>query len=159
MLTRTYQGIKNYTTEISVEKTVGEIEKLLATNGAKRIMKEFNDDGAIVTVSFTIDTPNGEMPIMLPARVDRLFAILKDQAARGKIENRYCNKAQAARTSWRIIKDWVDAQMALVAVDMVKLEEIFLPYVYDGRLGQTLFEALEAKKVNLARLLRAKEED
>jgi len=155
----TRKGIKNYTTSISVEKTVGEIERILTSHGAKRIMKEFDDQGGIKTVSFTIDTPSGEMPIKLPARVDRLLVILKHQGARGKIENRYCNEAQAARTSWRIIKDWIDAQMALVSVDMVKIEEIFLPYVYDGRLGQTLFEALEAKKVNLARLLRAKEED
>lgn len=150
---RSYRGLKNYSTSITVEKTVGEIEKLLASHGAKRVMKEY-DGGTITTVAFTVETPMGEMPIKLPARVDGILAILKDQAARGKIENRYCNEAQAARTGWRIIKDWIDAQMALVKVDMVKIEEVFLPYVYDSSKKQTLFEALRDRKIDLARLLR-----
>ena len=49
---------------------------------------------------------------------------------------------QPYRTAWATIRDWVSAQMALLDWDMVKLEEIFLPYMvhYDGH---TYFEKLE----------------
>ena len=47
--------------------------------------------------------------------------------------------AQALRVSWRIVKDWVEAQMAIVDTKMVTLDQVFLPYVImpDGR---TLYE-------------------
>ena len=42
--------------------------------------------------------------------------------------------------AWRIIKDWVEAQMALLATGMVDLEEIFLPYMLSG--DRTLYQEL-----------------
>ena len=42
---------------------------------------------------------------------------------------------QAVRTAWRIVKDWVEAQMALVETQMVTTRDVFLPYAVmrDGR--------------------------
>ena len=42
---------------------------------------------------------------------------------------------QAVRTAWRIVKDWVEAQMALVKTQMATTQEVFLPYAVmkDGR--------------------------
>ena len=34
---------------------------------------------------------------------------------------------QANRTAWRIIKEWILAQMALIETEMVSVEEVFLP--------------------------------
>jgi hypothetical protein len=31
--------------------------------------------------------------------------------------------------SWRLINDWVEAQMTIVETTMVQLEQVFLPYV------------------------------
>ena len=42
--------------------------------------------------------------------------------------------------AWRIVKDWVEAQMALLATGMVELEEIFLPYMLSG--DRTLYQVL-----------------
>ena len=153
---RTYERIKNYSTTIAVAKTVGEIEKILSVHGARRVMKEFGPDGIVSMVAFTIDTPNGEMPVKLPARVDRMLGVFKVQVSEGKLAKRFRgDKEQAARTAWRTIKDWVDAQMALVAVEMVKVEEIFLPYVYDDKLGQTFFEAIESRKLDVSKMLQS----
>ena len=49
---------------------------------------------------------------------------------------------QAIRTSWRILKDWVEVQMALLETGMVTMDEIFLPYRLSG--GQTFYQALVA---------------
>jgi hypothetical protein len=32
---------------------------------------------------------------------------------------------QAVRTAWRIVKDWVEAQMALVETQMVSTQDVF----------------------------------
>lgn len=47
--------------------------------------------------------------------------------------------------AWRILKDWIEAQMALLDIEMVRFEEIFLPYI-ETNSGQTIFERLEDKK-------------
>jgi hypothetical protein len=56
-----------------------------------------------------------------------------------KVPRGFRTQEQALRVSWRIIKDWVEAQMAIVDTKMVQLEQVFLPYVImpDGR---TLYE-------------------
>ena len=40
---------------------------------------------------------------------------------------------------WRITKDWVEAQMAIVEVRMASLEQVFLPYII-AKQGQTVYE-------------------
>jgi hypothetical protein len=35
---------------------------------------------------------------------------------------------QAVRTAWRIIREWVQSQLALVEVNMATISQIFLPY-------------------------------
>ena len=63
---------------------------------------------------------------------------------------RYWNDMeQARRTGWRILKDWVDSQIALMEIELVRIHEVFLPYMYDDKTGKTLFETLEARDFNL----------
>ena len=44
------------------------------------------------------------------------------------------------RTAWRIIKEWILTQMALIETEMVTVEEAFLPNMLTGK--QTLYQAL-----------------
>jgi hypothetical protein len=46
---------------------------------------------------------------------------------------------EAVRVAWRIVKDWVEAQMALVETQMVSTQDVFLPYAVMGD-GKTLAE-------------------
>lgn len=52
----------------------------------------------------------------------------------------------ARNVGWRILKDWIDLQMALVEVKMRKLEQIFLADMWDARTGRTFYEVLAEKK-------------
>ena len=54
---------------------------------------------------------------------------------------------EAARVAWRIIKDWLEAQLALVSAELADLEQVFLPYAQNGA-GVTLYEALKAGQFN-----------
>lgn len=46
---------------------------------------------------------------------------------------------QAARVAWRIAKDWLEAQAALIDAEMALLDEVMLPYMLGDR-GQTVYD-------------------
>lgn len=129
-------AIKNYTTSISAEKTVMEIQKALASHKAKAVLTEYDDEGVVTHVSFKIETPHGLMPFRLPANVDGVQACLHRNR---QVPNRLKTREQAARVAWRIVKDWVEAQLAIVEAEMVDMVEVFLPYA-QGEDGRTLYE-------------------
>ena len=53
------------------------------------------------------------------------------------------DEIQAKRVAWRQLLRWVEVQLAFTRTNMVKVEEVFLPYVQVNIDGQTLFEKLE----------------
>lgn len=138
-------ALLNYTTTIDVQKTLGEIQKILVLHGARKIMQDYDEQGHIQALCFQIVTPNGERGIKLPANVPAIYEVLKQQKKAKKIKTNP-DYAQAERVAWRIIKDWLEAQMAILEAQMVQIEEIFLPYMLNSK-GQTLFEAYQLKQL------------
>lgn len=131
----------NYTTKIEVPETVGKIQGLLAKHGAKKILLDYDDNGGITSISFVINTTMGQRGIKLPANVDAVSAVLVKQKVK-------CDRAQAERVAWRIVKDWIEAQMAILESEMVQMDEIFLPYMVNNS-GQTFFEAYRSDQLLL----------
>lgn len=131
----------NYTTKVDVYTTLGAIQGQLVKHGAKMIMQDYDDEGHIAALSFLIDTPAGARGIRLPANVDAVHAVLTRQKVK-------CDREQAERVAWRIVKDWVEAQMAILESEMVQMDEIFLPYMINGQ-GQTLFQAYRSNQLML----------
>ena len=136
-----------------MEKTIAEIEKMLAKYGATKIMKEYDIDGNPIVLIFGIMTDHGERPIRLPIKVDKIMDVFKLQVSNKKLPSKFWGtdwaKKQAARVGWRIIKDWLDAQLTLLNIEMVKVEEIFLPYMYHAESGKTVFELLDEQNFDL----------
>lgn len=133
--------IKNYTTKIDVHKTLGEIHGMLAQHGARKVMFDYDDAGKISAICFSIITPMGEQGVRLPANVEAAYKVLQEQGVR-------CDREQAARVAWRIVKDWVDAQMAILETEMVNMDEVFLPYMLD-RSGNTLYQLYQQNQLLL----------
>lgn len=131
----------NYTTKVDVYTTLGAIQGQLVKHGAKRIMQEYDDQGHIDALTFAIETPVGVQGFRLPANVDAVHEVLKRQKVK-------CDREQAERVAWRILKDWIEAQMAILESEMVQLDEIFLPYMLNQQ-GQTLFEAYRNNQLML----------
>lgn len=138
-------AIKNYTTTINANKTIREIQEILSKHGANAIMTEYNN-GEVIGLSFKIMTPRGEMGVRLPANTDRVLQVLRNQ--RKKNNQVKDTMEQATKTAWRIIKDWIDAQMAILETEMVEMEEIFLPYMINND-GQTLYQAFKNNQLML----------
>lgn len=105
-----------------------------------------NYDGESITgLSFLIDTGVQQIPVRLPVKVDECLEVLKKEKKNSPRSNIKATMEQAERVAWRILKDWVEAQMALLDIQMVRFEEIFLPYIETGN-GQTIYERLEEKQ-------------
>lgn len=138
-------GLLNYSTTIDIHKTLGEIQKILVAHGARKLMYDYDSRGHIEHLSFSVETLHGERGIRLPANIPAVFEVLKQQKKAGKIKTNP-DYAQAERVGWRIIKDWVEAQMAILETQMVQFEEIFLPYMLN-REGQTFFQAYQQKQI------------
>lgn len=139
-------ALLNYSTTVSANKTVSEIENILAKHRARTIMKNYDDNGLIESLSFEIETPQGFAGIRLPINTPAITKVLENQYRLGKIPRRFVTHEQAVKIAWRIIKDWVEAQMAILETEMVKMEQIFLPYIIAND-GKTLFEVFESRKM------------
>ena len=138
--------ILNYTTSINPEKTVAEIQKKLARAGAKAVLCEYDaDDGLIEAISFRISTPNGDISFRLPSNKEGVYKKLTDNP---KVPYRLQTYEQATRVAWRILKDWLEAQLAIIEAEMVDIKEVFLPYALNQQ-GKTLYESLSESQFKL----------
>ena len=137
-------AILNYTTTVSAFRTSNEIEEILVKHKAKSIMKNYEGE-SITGLSFLIDTGVQQIPIRLPVKVDECLKVLKKEKRENPRKQIKDTREHAERVAWRILKDWVEAQMALLDIEMVRLEEIFLPYIQTNN-GQTVYERLEERQ-------------
>jgi len=140
-------AIKNYTSDMRIDRIFAELQQMLGQHGAKSISFEYGDDGKVQGVGFVIGVEGRFIPVRLPARVDKAQAVLKRQWDAGVISHKQGKEKtygmeQAYRVAWRNILDWVQAQMALLEIEMARIEEVFLPYMVT-RTGETFFEATQ----------------
>lgn len=133
--------IKNYTTNVDVYTTLGAIQGCLVKHGAKKIMTDYDDDGHVAALSFIVDTPSGPRGIKLPANADGVQRVMVRQKVKA-------DREQAERVAWRILKDWVEAQMAILESEMVQMDEIFLPYMMNNY-GETIYQLYQRQQLML----------
>ena len=130
--------IKNYTTKVPAVQSVAEIVGALAAHGAVKIQQDY-EAGQPVSIAFMIETPAGPRGFRLPSSTDRVAAVLAQQKVR-------VDDAQAERIAWRILRDWVMAQMAILETEMVAMDEIMLPYMLDDK-GRTAYELYQSRQL------------
>lgn len=135
--------IMNYSTEIAVEKTAGEITKALARRGVTRISTLFDEDGVAAGLAFTMKTDHGVADFELPIRTSGVLAAMRKDS---KVPRAKQTPEQAARVAWRIAKDWLEAQAALIDAELATLDEVMLPYMVDGK-GRTVYEVVRASRM------------
>ncbi len=140
--------LKNYTSGVPASKSVSHIEECLASHGAKSVVKQYND-GHLVAVSFFMQIGDRLTPFRLPARINKVESVLHASVKRPREGTLTKLTEQAERTAWKIISDWVDAQMALVELQQAEISEIFMPYMWNERLQQSLYQRLQKMDFNL----------
>ncbi len=130
--------IKNYTS--NSPNTFNLIQQSLVSHGAKQIFFDYNKDGTIKALAFTLEINGKYYAFRLPARVEKVEMVMY-----GRHDLTIEQRQQAYRTAWANIRDWITAQLALIETEQVKMEEVFLPYlVIEG--DRTLFEDSQEKR-------------
>jgi hypothetical protein len=137
-------AILNYTTTVQVHKTVGEMHGILVQAGARQIATEYSTTGSPTALAFVSETPFGPRHFVLPADTRRVLAVMR----RERVQPRYCSPEQAERVAWRILKDWLEAQLALIKIEMVTLDQVMLPYMR-GESGQTVYDLYRDRQLAL----------
>ena len=135
-------NIKNYTTDVPAGRSIAEIEQILADFGAKATIKEYNDDGKVYSLLFKIEKDSFKLPANVEGVRELLF---KGKAGQHRSDYKKIREARAYRVAWRIIKDWIHAQLSLIASGQACPHEVFFPYMYDGK--KTLYQTFMANRL------------
>jgi hypothetical protein len=137
--------IKNYTTDVPVERTIAEIQELLRKGGAKAVAVEYNDDGVLKDIFFKVGVKGKDLSFRLPAKPAKVYQAMWGDRQSWEYQ-RYGEKwkQQAERIAWRICKTWLEAQLTLITLEQARVEEILLPYLVMPN-NKTLFEAMEER--------------
>lgn len=141
--------VENYTTTIAATRTAAEVQVLLAEHGASRIAIDYLD-GQPIGLAFQATTRGGLRLFQLPVDVDAMHRLLVREHRAGRLRGISATTAsdveQARRVAWRVIKEWVAAQMTVVAAEMASLDQVLLPYLVVEE-GRTLFEVYQDREL------------
>lgn len=149
--------LKNYTTTIPAKQSVHEIESLLINFGAVSTHKE-NENFEVKAIAFVMIGPdNNELPFRFAVTQEEILGIAN------YLNSAYTSKAgreptekelkHARNVAWKIMYDAVFAQLSLIQIGMRKIEQEFLPHLYDFKKKITFFQQIE--KNGIAGLLNA----
>ena len=136
----------NYTTEGPALRTIGHVQALLVEAGARSIQTDYDAVGTPIGLAFMVETMHGPRGFKLPVQAHRVLAVLKKDK---KVAPRYRTPEQAERVAWRIVKDWLEAQLAIIQTEMVTLDQVMLPYMTTGVEGRTIYELYVDKQLAL----------
>ena len=134
--------IKNYTSGVPVSRTLERIEAALVRGGATGISKDYKA-GLLEAVCFTTTNPGDgqRIAVRLPANSDGVYNALRQAVKKPRKGTLEKLRDQANRTAWKLMQDWVEIQMSLIAMQQADFLQVFLPYVWDGK--RTFYTALK----------------
>lgn len=143
MAKKSDQRLKNFTTIVPASQTISEIQELLSGYEVSAMMTEY-DGRQVSAVSFKMDVAGKQMAFRLPCNWRGVLEVFHRQGITPSLL-KHKDKSlenQAIRTAWRIVLNWIEAQLALVEVNMVTIPQVFLPYTIMSD-GRTLAEHAE----------------
>jgi hypothetical protein len=136
----------NYTTKIPARRTVQECMTLLADAGADAVAAQYREKQP-VGLSFQLETPlAGVQTFAMPVNVDGVQRRLAAANAQGQLRSdghsnkSFLTREHALNVAWRVIRDWLEAQLAIIAAELVSLDEVMLPYLQVAP-SKTLYQA------------------
>lgn len=142
-------GLLNYTTTVPAAKTIGEMQLALVAAGATSVATQY-EAGAARGLTFNLPTKYGPQTFTLPIDVAAVQKVLTRQRQIGHMSRtKFQSVEHAERVAWRISKVWLEAQLAIVKVQMATIDQIFLPYMHVAP-DKTLYAAYQDRQDVLA---------
>lgn len=141
-------------TDVSVMKRMNSIEehllKLGETSGLLRSQKVYSGS-SVTAIHFTLSNPRlGVMDYLLRPQIEEVNKILLGQYKRSPDKAKV--RAQAERTAWALVEQWLSIQVDLIRLGIVSAEAAFMHSLYDAKrdvtMGQ-LFEQQGAKMLGM----------
>jgi hypothetical protein len=153
--------LKNYTSNVPASTTIFRIQQFLIKSGVSQLSMDYGLNGEVVAVTFSIQIEANRRPISirLPANTEGAHEALwmdyldgdkerdrhdgDKEAAYGSRKRllRSSFKEQASRTAWRVVQDWVEIQLSMIAMKQADFMQVFLPYAWDGK--QSYYQRLK----------------
>lgn len=143
-------NIKNYTSTVDASRSMAKIEELLVEIGATNINKKYEEKICTGITFLLFDQQLQQtMPFHLKAQVEECFTILWQDVKRPRPYTKDLLRKQASRTAWKILSDWTEVQCSMILLGQAKPLQMFLPFVYDTKTHETLFDKISGGKVKL----------
>lgn len=130
-------AILNYTTKISPEKTISEIQARLVKNGARQLSFEYDLEENLRWLAFSIFVKDTPIFFKLSPNVEGVLEAMKQ----AKVTKSLLTMEQATRVAWRIEKDWLEAQLAKIEAGLATPLQLLLPYAV-SKSGETFYDTI-----------------
>ncbi len=121
---------------------IQDIQEALVKGGAVGMQTGY-EDGRIVSLAFALEMSGKPVQFKLPVSWKKVQQVLKNENI-----GRWDDDDYAYRVSWAILRDWIEAQMAILATETVTMPQLFLPYA-TAKDGRTLFDLVSESKLLL----------
>lgn len=142
--------IKNYTSSVSIEKSVNMIEHRLVSAGATNISKSYGGEPKrLQGIVFQINVNGYPQLFKLPCRDEAVYTVLMSEVRKPRPDTMKRIREQSGRTAWKLLADWVDIQVSLIKLQQIELVEVFLPYFYNPNTDKTFFQQLKESNFKL----------
>jgi hypothetical protein len=138
------QKFINYTTNVPVEKTLPEIERLLGRFGVTHSTREWKD-GEVIGLVFSLRTGREEIFFRLPCNAEAVYQIIMQGYKRKRKSTEKTVREQSAKIAWRILFDSLAADLSRIELGQVKPEQLFFGQIINPQTGQTFFEIVEER--------------
>lgn len=125
-------ALKNTYSRQSAGYYIEKTEASLVKGGASGIGK-FYEGGKVIGLQFTLNIMNKDINFKMPVGWKKVQQVLENEGERRAGDDEY-----AYRVSWAIMKDWVEAQMAIIASENVTMPQLFLSTLFDAVMKSNL---------------------
>lgn len=137
----------NFSTKVPATSSVAEVQQRLVKAGARQMMAEYDGSGIPTALGFTLETEYGLRSFLLPVNAAKVEAVLYRQRREPSMRPNMLTREHANRVAWRILKDWIEAQLAITETEMVTLDQVMLPYMRTGDGSQTVYELFRGEQL------------
>lgn len=129
-------GFHSYSTDIDISDTLKEIEELLKLHGARDIRFVYDVPNPTITdilrsIDFVLILKNNEEEkesrYKIPVNSDITYEILRKQSISGTIKISR-NQYGAENVICRVIKTWLEVQLAFIQMNLLSADHIFSPF-------------------------------
>lgn len=141
-------GPLNYTTQVAADKTAHECLVVLGKYGAKRAGLAYGKDKIPMGITFVLGTRWGERGYEIALNFDGTSQSLERAYEDRRIERKYTGVAHAQKVAWRVLKMWLESNLALVEAGLAEAERVLFPYMLLAP-EHTLFEEYDQQQPSI----------